>query len=100
MGAVKSGSLQETVQLEQRLQDEILSAAVDVLSTEKDQSSRLEDLQQIDNLVKRDKRAVEALTSILGSSSGNKVIIFYYLMKAFLVYTEIISLLLSDYFSL
>ncbi|XP_075213907.1 uncharacterized protein LOC142320111 isoform X2 [Lycorma delicatula] len=72
IGAVRSGSIAQTVQLEQRLQDEILSAAVEALASEKDQSAKIEDLQQIDNLVKRDKRAVEVLSSLLGGSSGNK----------------------------
>lgn len=61
------------MQLEQRLQDEIFSAAVEVLANDRNQPSKqAEDLQQIDNLVKRDKRATELL-SVLGSSSGNKV---------------------------
>ncbi|XP_039280400.1 keratin, type I cytoskeletal 9-like isoform X6 [Nilaparvata lugens] len=74
VNAVQTRGIAETIKLEQKFQEEILAAAVETLTKNKgNPEKQAQDLKEIENLVKRDKRAVEVLTTLLGSSSGNKL---------------------------
>lgn len=55
------------IKLEQRLEDEILKAAVRNLR-EPDAERRRQRMQQLGEMVKRDKRTVQAITGLLGAS--------------------------------
>jgi hypothetical protein len=55
------------IKLEQRLEDEILEAAVRNLR-EPDAERRRQRMQQLGEMVKRDKRTVQAITGLLGAS--------------------------------
>lgn len=55
------------IKLEQRLEDEILAAAVQNLR-EPDVERRRQRTQQLSEMVKRDKRTVQAITGLLGAS--------------------------------
>nr|CAD7438934.1 unnamed protein product [Timema bartmani] len=69
--AVEAGAVAEAVRMEQQLEDEILVSAVRTLYKDRDDKEKLEeDKKMIAELVKRDKRAVELLSGVLGSSSG------------------------------
>jgi len=60
------------IKLEQRLEDEILEAAVRNLQ-EPDVELRKQKMQQLGEMVKRDKRTVQAITGLLGASSSAAV---------------------------
>jgi len=61
----------QAVRLEQKLEDEILTTAVKKLAAHRgDKAKQAEDLRELREMVRRDKRAVEVLSSVLGSSSG------------------------------
>ncbi|XP_065350086.1 uncharacterized protein LOC135946016 [Cloeon dipterum] len=57
------------IKLEQRLEDEILAAAVLNLK-EKDPERRALRTQELSEMVRRDKRTVQAITGLLGASSS------------------------------
>ncbi|KAJ8873592.1 hypothetical protein PR048_024410 [Dryococelus australis] len=69
--AANAGEVAEAVRMEQKLEDEILESAVRVLVKDRGDSTKLrQDKKEIEQLVRRDKRAVQLLTGLLGSSSG------------------------------
>jgi hypothetical protein len=69
--AAEAGVAAQAVRMEQRLEDEILATAVKKLGAHRrDKAKQAEDMRQLQELVRRDKRAVEVLSSVLGSSSG------------------------------
>ena len=69
--AAEAGVAAEAFQMEQKLEDEILVTAVKKLSAHRgDKAKQAEDMRELREMVWRDKRAVEVLTSVLGSSSG------------------------------
>ena len=69
--AAQVGVAAQAVRLEQKFEDEILTTAVKKLAAHRgDKAKQAEDLRQLRELVRRDKRAVEVLSNVLGSSSG------------------------------
>jgi hypothetical protein len=69
--AAQVGAAAQAVRLEQKLEDEILTTAVKKLAAHRgDKAKQAQDLRELQDLVRRDKRAVEVLSSLLGSSSG------------------------------
>ena len=57
--------------MEQKFEDEILATAVRRLAAHRgDKGKQAQDLRELRDLVRRDKRAVELLSNVLGSSSG------------------------------
>lgn len=69
--AAQVGAAAQAVRLEQKLEDEILTTAVKKLAAHRgDKVKQAEDLRELRELVRRDKRAVEVLSNVLGSSSG------------------------------
>ena len=57
------------IKLEQRLEDEILTAAVATLK-DPDPERRAARMAELGEMVKRDKRTVQAITGLLGASSS------------------------------
>lgn len=57
------------IKLEQRLEDEILTAAVATLQ-DPNPKRRAARMAELGEMVKRDKRTVEAITGLLGASGG------------------------------
>jgi hypothetical protein len=69
--AAEAGVAAQAIRMEQKLEDEILVTAVKKLAAHRgDKAKQAEDMRELREMVRRDKRAVEALTSVLGSSSG------------------------------
>jgi hypothetical protein len=69
--AAQVGAAAQAVRLEQKFEDEILTTAVKKLAAHRgDRAKQAQDLRELQDLVRRDKRAVEVLSSLLGSSSG------------------------------
>ena len=69
--AAEIGVVAQAVRLEQKFEDEILATAVKKLAADRGNRVKQEqDLRELRDMVRRDKRAVELLTNVLGSSSG------------------------------
>jgi L-lactate utilization protein LutB len=69
--AAQMGAAAQAVRLEQKFENEILTRAVKKLAAHRgDRVKQAEDLRELQDLVRRDKRAVEALSSVLSGSSG------------------------------
>jgi hypothetical protein len=69
--AAQLGIAAQAVRLEQQFEDEILTTAVRKLASHRgDRVKQAQDLRELRELVRRDKRAVEVLSNVLGSSSG------------------------------
>jgi hypothetical protein len=69
--AAEAGVAAQAIRMEQKLEDEILVTAVKKLAADRgDKAKQAEDMRELREMVRRDKRAVEVLTSVLGSSSG------------------------------
>uniref|UniRef100_A0A170ZSC8 Keratin type i cytoskeletal 10-like protein n=2 Tax=Triatoma infestans TaxID=30076 RepID=A0A170ZSC8_TRIIF len=62
-------TLADSIKLEQAAEDKILEAAVETLE-EEPSPERTEKLKEVEQLLKRDKRAVQILNGLLGGSSG------------------------------
>jgi hypothetical protein len=69
--AAEVGVAAQAIRLEQTFEDEILTTAVKQLASHRgDKVKQAQDLRELRELVRRDKRAVELLSNVLGSSSG------------------------------
>lgn len=69
--AARVGAEAQAVRLEQKFEDEILTRTVKKLSSHRgDRAKQTEDLRELQDMMRRDKRAVEVLSSLLSSSSG------------------------------
>ena len=69
--AAQVGIAAQAVRLEQKFEDEILATAVKKLAAHRgDRVKQAQDLRELRELVRRDKRAVEVLSNVLGSGSG------------------------------
>jgi L-lactate utilization protein LutB len=69
--AAEVGIAAQAVRLEQKFEEEILATAVKKLVAHRgDRVKQAQDLRELRELVRRDKRAVEMLGNVLGSSSG------------------------------
>jgi hypothetical protein len=69
--AAQVGVAAQAVRLEQKFEDDILATAVKKLAAHRgDKAKQAQDLRELRELVRRDKRAVEVLSNVLGSSSG------------------------------
>lgn len=69
--AARAGAAVEALQLEDRLEDSILQQASEsVKSDTSDPVRAARDLQNLQQEWRRDKRAVDLLSGLLGSSSG------------------------------
>jgi hypothetical protein len=69
--AAEAGVAAQAVRMEQKLENEILVTAVKKLAAHRgDKAKQAEDMRELREMVRRDKRAVEVLSSVLGSSSG------------------------------
>lgn len=69
--AARAGAAVEALQLEDRLEDSILQQASEsVRSDAADPVRAARDLQNLQQEWRRDKRAVDLLSGLLGSSSG------------------------------
>ena len=69
--AAEVGVAAQVVRLEQKFEDEILATAVRKLAAHRgNRVKQAQDLRELRELVRRDKRAVEVLSNVLGSSSG------------------------------
>jgi hypothetical protein len=76
--AAGAGVVAQAVRMEQKLEDEILVTAVKKLATHRgDKAKQAEDMRELREMVRRDKRAVELLSSVLGSSSGVSMRTFF-----------------------
>ncbi|XP_073995779.1 uncharacterized protein isoform X2 [Rhodnius prolixus] len=62
-------TLADSIKLEQAAEDKILEAAAETLE-EEPSPERTEKLKEVEQLLKRDKRAVQLLNGLLGGSSG------------------------------
>ena len=61
----------KAIRLEQKFEDDILATAVRKLAAHRgDTVKQAQDMRELRELVRRDKRAVEVLSNVLGSSSG------------------------------
>jgi len=64
----------QAVRLEQEFEDQILATAVMKLSAHRGNNvKQAQDMRELRELVRRDKRAVELLSGVLGSKSGVSV---------------------------
>ena len=69
--AAEVGAAAQAVRLEQKFEDEILATAVKKLAAHRgNRAKQVQDLRELRELMRRDKRAVEVLSNVLGSSSG------------------------------
>ncbi|XP_021919103.1 keratin, type I cytoskeletal 9-like isoform X3 [Zootermopsis nevadensis] len=69
--AARVGAEAQAIRLEQKFEDEILTRTVKKLSSHRgDRAKQTEDLRELQDMMRRDKRAVEVLSSLLSSSSG------------------------------
>jgi hypothetical protein len=69
--AAQVGAAAQAVRLEQKFEDEILMTAVKKLAAHRgNRAKQADDMRELRELVRRDKRAVEILSNVLGSSSG------------------------------
>ena len=71
LAAASVGAAAEAVRLEQRLEDAILKDAVSTIGNKAlNREEKAARLVELASAVQRDKRAVEALSGLLGASSG------------------------------
>jgi hypothetical protein len=69
--AAQVGAAAQAVRLEQKFEDETLTTGVKKLAAHRgNKAKQAEDLRELRELVRRDKREVEILSNVLGSSSG------------------------------
>jgi lipid A disaccharide synthetase len=69
--AAEVGVAAQAVRLEQKFEDEILATAVKKLAAHRgDRVKQAQDLRELRELMRRDKRAVEMLSNVLGTGSG------------------------------
>lgn len=69
------GAAAQALKIEQRLEDEILKTAVTKLIAHRgDKKKQAEDLRELQELVRRDKRQAEAISSALSTSSGVSIL--------------------------
>ncbi|KAJ9597736.1 hypothetical protein L9F63_011344, partial [Diploptera punctata] len=70
--AAKTRAVAQALKMEQQFEDDILKTAVTRLVAHRgDKEKQAEDLRELQDLVKRDKRQTDALSGALGSSSGS-----------------------------
>jgi L-lactate utilization protein LutB len=68
--AAQLGIAAQAVRLEQMFEDEILTTAVQKLASHRGNARKqAQDLRELRELVRRDKRAVEVLSNVVGGSS-------------------------------
>jgi L-lactate utilization protein LutB len=69
--AAAVGVAAQAIQAEQTFEDEILETAVEKLAAHRgDSVKQAQDLRELRELVRRDKRQVDLLSNILGTTSG------------------------------